>query len=131
MKKLSFLFIFCLLVTGCKKYPDDENAMHLLSVKTRLCRAWCNSPEDVHCNGGALHIEWNGHFYGIWPFDAIREQNNTWLLIDNNNKIRFVDCINNVNYEYLIIRLEQNDGDWHFRLKNDSLIYYFIGSKGS
>lgn len=36
MKLLSLIFIFCLLVAGCKKYPEDEAFIHFKKPEKRM-----------------------------------------------------------------------------------------------
>ena len=126
MKKLISIMILLSLLLGCKKYPDDDNSFHLLTVKKRLCTVCWNSDQyqgDNSCMSFKKDSSYIGLYYPI-GFKG------TWKLIDHKNKLRFTNSSNNTTYDFTIIRLErESDGRPVLWLKNDTATFYFIEHK--
>jgi hypothetical protein len=129
MRKQKHLVIIALMLfvlPQCKKYPQDEEFIHLRSAKDRLCKhGWCTGGPD--CNNG-FHFYKDGTMDGI-PFlpSFIANNVSNWELIDHYKALRFYNPNNNFIYDFQIKRLEEFGGEFYLTLANDTLSFDLEG----
>lgn len=125
MKKFISIIIVLTLITGCKKYPDD-NVIHFRTSEKRLIRCWCKSGYPY--GSVALRFNKDGAFIGVLYQINIH---GTWEFIENKNKLRIINPSNNTSFFFTITLLEKYKGKYYLHLQDDSTTYYYIEQEPS
>ena len=124
---LALLLFFAFAFNSCKKYPDDDNFMHLKTVKKRLCER--NFLQDYVYNyvtntqgntfpSDNLIFDSNKTFRSGSPYFYTATK---WEFLDKKNGFRLTFS-NGFQKEYEITRLEKN----YLWFKSDSILFEYI-----
>ena len=132
--KTKILFAFSLVVlianNSCKKYPDDEQFMHLSSPQKRLTRyLWdsygvvnytTNKPAQAYTGSMSENIQFAANsFHGdVTPYF---NYDGTWELSDKKKKIKITNGTTSIIETYTIQKLDKTE----LTFRDDSLEYYF------
>ena len=125
MKKTFLLFFLpIILFSGCKKYPDDDDSIHLKTVKGRLTNnKWFCAIYPLSYNGNSP--SYPGDFI-IFSRNCLFQSNSqywsivngSWELIDKKRKIRITDNTG-TKTDYEITKLDKDE----LQFKNDTIVF--------